>query len=58
MMRFEYQFEEHAPKVTVELSPQSDLAQVLESFEAFLRGAGYYFKGELTIVEPEITEEN
>lgn len=54
MMKFSYQFEEHAPIVEVTLSSQSDLGEVLEQFENFLRGAGYQFTGNVDIVEPEI----
>ncbi len=58
MMKFFYQFEEHEPTVEVILSSQSELSEVLEQFENFLRGAGYQFNGQLDIVEPEpeITE--
>jgi len=56
MMIFEYQFEEHEPKVRVELSPQSALPEVLEQFEAFLRAAGYSFDGYVDIIEAEETD--
>jgi hypothetical protein len=29
------------------------LSEVIAAFEGFLRGCGYYFKGNLEIVEPE-----
>lgn len=35
----------------VEISSEStDLAEVLETFERFLRGAGYVFEGKITII--------
>lgn len=40
-------------KVTHEVSQES-LMSVLESFEQFLRGVGFYFDGHLDIVEDEI----
>lgn len=51
MIIFTYQFDEKSPKVTVELSPESDLGEVLEQFEAFLKAAGYSFNGQVDIVE-------
>lgn len=52
-MQFIYQFEPNAPKVTMEISPESSLPDVLEAFESFLRAAGYSFEGTLDIVELE-----
>lgn len=38
-------------EVTIKIDPQSNLSDVLESFERFLRACGYYFDGHLDIVE-------
>lgn len=51
MMKFEYQFDENSPKVTVELSAESCLPDVIEQFEHFLLAAGYSFEGTLDFVE-------
>lgn len=53
MMKFEYQFDENSPKVTVELSAESDLPTVLEQFEGFLKAAGYPVEGTLDFIEEE-----
>jgi hypothetical protein len=53
VMKFEYQFDENSAKVTVELSPESDLTTVLEQFEAFLKASGYAFDGLLDFVAEE-----
>lgn len=50
-MEFTYQFADLSPKVTVTLSAGSALPEVLESFEAFLRAAGYHFDGQVDIIE-------
>lgn len=54
-MKFEYQFDENSPKITVELSAGADLSTILEQFECFLRGAGYVFEGELDFILTENT---
>ena len=50
MIKFEYQFEELAPKIVVEMDSQSTLDEVVQEFTNFLRGAGYVFEGDLDIV--------
>ena len=50
MIKFEYQFEELAPKIVVELDSQSTLDEVVQEFTNFLSGAGYVFEGDLDIV--------
>lgn len=57
MLIFEYQFDETHPRVRVEMSPQSDLSEVLEQFQGFLMAAGYSFDGNLTIEEEYKNEE-
>lgn len=37
--------------VTVAISAQSSLEEVVSAFERFLRGAGYYFEGQLDFVD-------
>lgn len=51
MIVFEYQFEQHAPKIRVELSSESTISEVLEQFEGFLRASGYHFDGTIDIIE-------
>lgn len=58
MLKFEYQFDENMPKVTLEMSPESDLPEVLEAFQSFLLGAGYVFNGHIEILEEEKGEVN
>jgi hypothetical protein len=53
MIKFEYQFEELAPKIVVEMDSQSTLDEVVQEFTNFLRGAGYVFEGELDFVVDE-----
>lgn len=50
-MVFTYQFSDVDPKITVELSPDSDLDRVLEAFEQFLLGAGFSFEGQLDFIK-------
>ncbi len=56
-MKFEYQFDTHTPKITMELSNESVLPDVLEAFEMFLIASGYVFDGKLDIVPVFSTEE-
>lgn len=37
--------------VSIEIAEHSDIGTVLEAFTRFLRAAGYYFDGEVEIVE-------
>lgn len=53
MIQFIYQYDKNSPKVTVELSAESGLGDVLEQFEGFLKAAGYSFTGHIDIVEEE-----
>ncbi len=50
-MEFFYQFGKDHPAVSVRLSPASALPEVLETFEGFLRVAGYHFGGQLDFVD-------
>lgn len=52
-MKFEYQFDINSPKISIELSSESDLVEVVESFERFLVAAGYTFDGQLDFVSEE-----
>ena len=51
MMKFEYQFDETSPKVTLEMTPQSSLSEVFVAFREFLLGAGYQITGEIAELE-------
>lgn len=53
MMEFYYQFDAQHPALSIRLAPDSQLSTVLESFEAFLRAAGYNFNGQVDIVTIE-----
>jgi len=57
-MIFSYQFNDGNPKISVELSPESALPEVLEAFESFLIASGYKFTGQLDFVDATIVEEN
>ena len=43
-------------KITHEFDGQTDLYEVIEQFEHFLRGAGFHFEGHLDIVNEEEEE--
>ena len=45
-------------KITHEFDGQTDLYDVIEQFEHFLRGAGFHFEGHLDIVNEEEIEYN
>lgn len=51
MIKFEYQFDDTAPKVVLELSPESSLPEVIDQFELFLLASGYSFEGHLDFYE-------
>lgn len=53
MIKFESQYEEGFPKISVELHSDSDLTTILETFESFLKATGYDFEGELDFVIEE-----
>lgn len=55
MIVFESQYEDHAPKVTVEVHSDSNLSEVVEAFESFLKATGFVFEGRLEIVEDAVT---
>jgi hypothetical protein len=54
MMRFEYQFEEGAEKVVIELPAQATLEEALDAFRRFLLAATYCFKGEVIIYDSHL----
>ena len=51
MIKFESQYDENTGKVTIELSSDTSLPDVLEAFERFLKATGYSFDGVIDIVE-------
>jgi len=53
MLRFEYQFDENYPKVLVEMSSESNLSDIVQQFEGFLKAAGYSFAGHLDFIDDE-----
>ncbi len=56
-LEFYYKFDTHQPEITVTLSPDSDLSQVFEAFEGFLRAAGYQIDGVIDVVNPDAEAE-
>lgn len=56
MIKLEYQYEEHSPRIVVELHSDSSLDEVVEIFERFLLASGYSFRGRLGIVEDSESE--
>ena len=54
MMEFYFQYDEQHPAISIRLSPDSSLPVVLETFEAFLKAAGYNFPGQVSIIETEV----
>ena len=57
MIKFESQYDEDSPKVTMYLHSDSTLDEVTEVFERFLRAMGYHFDGTVDIVEEEKADE-
>lgn len=53
MIVFESQYEEGSPKVRVELSSDSSLVDVLQSFQDFLKATGFAFNGQVIIEEED-----
>ena len=53
MMEFYFNYDGQHPAVSFRLSPDSALPVVLETFEAFLRAAGYTFPGQVNIITVE-----
>ena len=54
MMEFYYQFDIAHPAISIRLSPETPLPEVLEAFESFLKAAGYSFPGQVDIIATEI----
>lgn len=52
-IEFFYQFSDRHPAVSVRMSPDAAIPEVLEAFEGFLRAAGYHFTGQLDITQEE-----
>lgn len=52
-IEFFYQYSSTHPAISIRLAPDSDLTQLFESFEGFLRAAGYHFDGTIEIVQAE-----
>lgn len=50
-IEFFYQYSDKHPAISIKLPPDSDLTQLFESFEGFLRAAGYQFEGRIDIVD-------
>ena len=53
MMEFYFQFDAAHPAISIRLAPDSDLSVVLETFEAFLKAAGYNFRGQVNVITVE-----
>jgi hypothetical protein len=55
--RYRLQFEPHlddfSPSVTMEITGQSSLDQMLSFFDCFLKANGYVYDGEVTILDEE-----
>jgi hypothetical protein len=51
MIEFFYQFGDRHPAVSIRMSPDTALPELLQAFGEFLRGAGYHFNGDIEIVE-------
>lgn len=56
-MRLIYLAQNELETVTFDTAPHTDLAGAIESFERFLRAAGYVFDGNLDIVYEEKKED-
>lgn len=54
MIKFESQYDESYPKVTIELHSDSTLQDVVKAFEDFIKAAGYSYEGRLDIVRDEV----
>lgn len=52
-MRFTYQYDKGSPKISIRLSSDVCLDEILESLASFLRAAGYVFDGNIETVNPE-----
>ncbi len=51
MIQFIYQYDKNSEKISVELSADSTLTEVLDAFSRFLKAASYQFDGEIMIME-------
>jgi hypothetical protein len=58
MLKFTYQYEEHGPLIEVTLPSDSILGDVFQSFEGFLKAAGYHFDGVIDLVDGEFERTN
>ncbi len=58
MIEFFYQFSDGHPAISIRMSPAAALPEVLQTFEQFLRGAGYYFDGQIDIVRFETVQQD
>lgn len=58
MMEFYYQFDVARPVISVRLSPETPLPDVLGAFEMFLKAAGYNFPGQVDIITTEVVPQN
>lgn len=58
MIEFFYQFSDRHPAISVKLSPDAALPELLTTFEQFLRGAGYHFDGEIDIIKYDIVPQD
>ncbi len=52
-IEFYYKFDDGHPEIVMTLSPEADLSQLLETFEGFLRAAGYSFEGIINITNED-----
>jgi hypothetical protein len=53
-IKFTYYLESPETKVETTIDVHSSLSEVLEKFQDFLKGCGYVFEGDLTIIEDNI----
>lgn len=50
-IEFFYQYDDRHPAVSIKLQPDADLTELFETFEGFLRAAGYHFTGTIDLVD-------
>ena len=53
MVEFKSQYSQGSTILTMQVSSDSTLPEIIEDFERFLRATGYIFAGHLDIVEDE-----
>lgn len=51
MITFRSQHGKNAPLIQIEMASESTLAEVVQTFEGFLKASGYHFDGTLDFVE-------